>query len=55
MVDNKMCIGVINDDLMARINPEKEEELLSKDGGSSYGFYKATDAWLFVTSIQRFI
>ncbi len=40
MVDNKMCIGVINDDLMARINPEKEEELLSKDGARPMDFTK---------------
>ncbi|MBI1824220.1 MAG: TfoX/Sxy family protein [Nitrospirae bacterium] len=32
MVDGKMCLGVLNDDLMARIDPEVYEASLRKNG-----------------------
>src|SRR5215470_11218627 len=32
MVNNKMCVGVMKDDLMVRIDPERREELLAKPG-----------------------
>ncbi len=32
MVDEKMCVGVIRDDLMARIAPEAYEEALTRKG-----------------------
>ena len=32
MIDDKMCIGVVKEQLMARINPEEEEILLQKNG-----------------------
>lgn len=32
MVNDKMCIGVIKDDMMCRIDPDKEETALSKHG-----------------------
>ena len=32
MVDDKMCVGVVKDKLMARIDPEIYEEALSKPG-----------------------
>jgi TfoX/Sxy family transcriptional regulator of competence genes len=32
MVDGNMCMGVIKNDLMCRINPEKEEFALQKRG-----------------------
>lgn len=32
MVKNKMCIGVVGDEMMCRINPEKAEEVLEKKG-----------------------
>ncbi len=32
MVNGKMCIGVVADELMCRIDPEREEEALSKNG-----------------------
>jgi TfoX/Sxy family transcriptional regulator of competence genes len=32
MVNDKMCVGVINDDLMARIAPEEYESALQKPG-----------------------
>lgn len=38
MVDDKMCIGVVKDHLMARVNPENEEELLAKEGARPMDF-----------------
>jgi hypothetical protein len=32
MVKDKMCVGVLKDDLMARIDPELYEEALTKKG-----------------------
>lgn len=32
MVDNKMCVGIIKDELMARIGEEKYTEALTKKG-----------------------
>ena len=32
MVDNKMCIGVVKEDFMARIDPEIYHEALTKTG-----------------------
>jgi len=32
MVNDKMCIGILNDDLMARIDPEVYESALEKTG-----------------------
>ncbi|MEX2234532.1 MAG: TfoX/Sxy family protein [Cyclobacteriaceae bacterium] len=32
MVNKKMCVGILIDDLMARINPEVYEEALDKKG-----------------------
>ena len=31
MVDDKMCVGIIKDNLMARVDPESMEELLQLD------------------------
>jgi len=32
MVNDKMCLGIVEDELMCRIDPEKDEEALSKTG-----------------------
>ena len=32
MVDDKMCVGIVKDDLMARINPDEYESSLEKEG-----------------------
>jgi TfoX/Sxy family transcriptional regulator of competence genes len=32
MVNNKMCVGIVNDDLMARIDPDKYEKALARKG-----------------------
>lgn len=38
MVDDKMCIGVVKDHLMARVNPENEKQLLAKEGARPMDF-----------------
>lgn len=38
MVDNKMCIGISNEKLMARIDPEIYEQCLEKDGCQEMNF-----------------
>lgn len=38
MVDDKMCVGVIKDDLMARIAPEMYNEALTKEGCRQMAF-----------------
>lgn len=40
MVDNKMCIGVIKDDLMARIGPHVYDEFLQRKGARVMDFTK---------------
>ena len=32
MVDDKMCVGIIKDEMMCRIDPTLQEEVLSKKG-----------------------
>ena len=32
MVNGKMCVGILKDELMCRIDPEKREAALSRDG-----------------------
>jgi TfoX/Sxy family transcriptional regulator of competence genes len=32
MVDDKMCLGIMRDELMCRIDPEVREKALSRDG-----------------------
>lgn len=32
MVDEKMCVGIVKSDLMARVGPHKMDEALSRDG-----------------------
>jgi hypothetical protein len=32
MLDEKMCVGIINDSLMARVGPDAYEDSLSKKG-----------------------
>lgn len=38
LVDDKMCVGIVGDQLMARINPEIYEESLEKNGVSEMNF-----------------
>ena len=38
MVDDKMCVGIVKAQLMARIDPEVYEDCLKKDGCSEMNF-----------------
>ena len=38
MVEDKMCVGVVKDNLMARIDPEVYDEALSKTGCKEMDF-----------------
>lgn len=38
MVNDKMCVGILNDDLMARIDPEVYESALEKPGCRTMDF-----------------
>ena len=38
MVDDKMCIGIVKNELMARIDPEIYQEALSKKGCKEMNF-----------------
>ena len=38
MVDNKMCLGIVKRELMARIGPEKYEESLNLEGCREMNF-----------------
>jgi len=40
MVDEKMCLGIVKEDLMVRIDPEIYEESLNKSGARPMDFTK---------------
>lgn len=40
MVDDKMCVGIIKNNLMARIDPEKQNEFLEEKGCRIMDFTK---------------
>ena len=40
MVDDKMCLGIIRDELMARVGPETYEALLNQKGARPMDFTK---------------
>ncbi|MDX2361626.1 MAG: TfoX/Sxy family protein [Crocinitomicaceae bacterium] len=40
MIDDKMCIGIIKDDLMARVGPDLYEELMQKEHAREMDFTK---------------
>jgi TfoX/Sxy family transcriptional regulator of competence genes len=42
MVDDKMCVGIVKDDLMARIDPELNEEALKRKGCREMDFTGAS-------------
>ena len=50
MVNDKMCVGVIKDDMMARINPDIFEEALEKQGCRPMDFTgKPMKGWVFIS------
>ncbi|NQU52477.1 MAG: TfoX/Sxy family protein [Bacteroidetes bacterium] len=40
LVDEKMCVGIINEDLMVRIDPENQNEFLQEKGSRMMDFTK---------------
>jgi TfoX/Sxy family transcriptional regulator of competence genes len=49
MVNDKMCIGVVKEDMMCRIDPEKMEEALLKKGCRPMDFnHKPMKGFVFV-------
>ena len=38
MVDNKMCVGIVKKNLMARVGPDEYEEALKKEGCNEMNF-----------------
>ncbi len=52
MVDDKMCMGVTKNDLMARVDPESHESLLEKKGARTMDFTKRVmKGYLFIEPI----
>lgn len=50
MVNGKMCVGILNDDLMCRIDPEVYETALSKKGCREMDFTgKPMKGFVFVS------
>lgn len=51
MVNDKMCLGVDKDDIMLRCEPERTEELLSKNGARPFDLTgKPMKGWLLVSA-----
>jgi hypothetical protein len=49
MVDDKMCLGIVKQDLMVRIAPEKQEESLLRKGCREMDFtHQKMKGYLFV-------
>ena len=49
LVDDKMCVGIIKDELMCRIGPEKYEKALAKPGCKEMTFTgKAMKGYVYV-------
>jgi hypothetical protein len=50
MVNNKMCVGVIKEDMMARIDPDIFEEAIEKHGCRPMDFTgKLMKGWVFIS------
>lgn len=51
MVDDKMCVGIVKDQLMARVNPDEYENLLKRPGAEPMMFTgKEMKGYIFVSS-----
>ncbi len=49
MIDDKMCIGIVRDDLMARVGPDRYEELMEREGAREMDFTKRSmKGYIFV-------
>ena len=50
MVNNKMCVGVVKDEMMCRINPEIQDEAVERDGCRVMDFTgKPMKGYIFVS------
>jgi hypothetical protein len=50
MVDDKMCLGIVKNEMMARINPDIYEKSLHKNGCNEMNFTgKVMKGFLFLT------
>jgi TfoX/Sxy family transcriptional regulator of competence genes len=50
MVNNKMCVGVIKDEMMARIDPDIFDEAIEKHGCRPMDFtHKPMKGWVFIS------
>ncbi len=49
MVNDKMCTGVVKNELMVRINPEIQDEMLKKPGAREMDFtHHSMKGFLFI-------
>ena len=49
MVNNKMCIGIVKEDLMVRLNPELHDDMVQKTGARTMDFTsKPMRGYIFV-------
>jgi hypothetical protein len=49
MIDDKMCVGIVGDQLMARINPDIYQDALTREGASEMNFTgRAMKGFVFV-------
>ena len=64
MVDDKMCVGIIKDDLMARVGPHQYEYFLKKPGARIMDFtkrpmkgylYASAEAWDNQSSLSEWV
>ncbi|MFN8257589.1 MAG: TfoX/Sxy family protein [Bacteroidales bacterium] len=42
MVENKMCVGIFKEELLVRVDPETEENLLKKEGCKPLDFTRSS-------------
>lgn len=50
MVNDKMCVGIINNDLMARLDPDIYEEALNRKGVREMDFTKKPmKGWIYIS------
>ncbi len=64
MVDDKMCVGVIKDDLMARVGPHVYDDFLNKPGARVMDFtkrpmkgylYLGSEGWDIDSSLNEWV
>ena len=64
MVDDKMCCGIIKDDVMLRIDPDEMEMALSKHGARPMDFtgkqmkgflYVGEESWTSDTELRNWL